>query len=136
MPQDSSEPRGPASLTSSEHQPLDISAVVERCGNDAKFASQLLEKFQTLAAGELAKLEKALAAGDSPAAVRSAHSIKSMAAYASADGASKLARQIEELGRADQLTEMTTIITALRQEIDWTISWIAKSEKVRALKRA
>jgi HPt (histidine-containing phosphotransfer) domain-containing protein len=133
---DNSKPSSPSSSTSSERQPLDVPAIVERFGNDRNFALHLLEKFQADAPGELAKLEKSLAGGDSAAATRSAHSLKSMAAYVTADKASNLACQIEELGRANQLAEMTTVVTALRQEIDWAILWIGKSEKVRALKCA
>jgi len=123
------------SLASSERQ-LDVPTIVKRCGNNAKFASQVLEKFQSLATGELTKLEKALAAGDSATAARSAHSLKSMTAYVAADKASSLAHRIEELGRTSQLAEMATMFCSLRQEIDWAISWIGQSEQVRALKSA
>jgi putative two-component system response regulator len=126
----------PGDSTPAERQALDVPAIIKRCGNDPKFAAQLLGQFQTHASGELAKLENALAAGDAASATRSAHSLKSMTAYVTAETASGLARRIEELGRASQLSEIASLVSSLRQEIDWTISWIGNSEQVQTLKRA
>jgi HPt (histidine-containing phosphotransfer) domain-containing protein len=113
-----------------------LPSIIKRCGNDPRFASQILERFRTHAARELAKLEKALAEGDGAATARVAHSLKSMSAYVSADRASGLARQIEELGHASQLAEITSVLSNLREEIDWAISWIGQSDQVRVLKGA
>ncbi len=80
--------------------PVNMDAMLKRCGGDAKFAAALMDRFQAQAGAEVAKIEKALAESDAATMQRLAHSLKSMAAYLSAETASVLAREIEELGRA------------------------------------
>jgi len=124
------------SLAGSGPQALDVAAILKRCGNDSRFASQIMERFQNQSPAELVKLEKAIAAGDAPAAARVAHTLKSMTAYVSADMASGMARRLEDLGHAGDLAGMSASLPALRAEIEWAVSWIVKSDQVRAMKCA
>jgi putative two-component system response regulator len=105
--------------------PIDLSAVLKRCGGDPKFANAVTERFRSQAGNEVTRIEQALNAGDAALLTRAAHSLKSMTAYMGADQTSALARQIEELGRENQLAKASPLLDSLRKQIDEAVGWIA-----------
>jgi putative two-component system response regulator len=107
--------------------PIDLEAVLKRCGGDTKFAEAVTQRFRAQAAAEVAKLTQALSRGDGEILYRTAHSLKSMSAYMSADCATDLARRIEELGRSDRLADVSPLVDQLRAEIDRAIAWISQN---------
>jgi putative two-component system response regulator len=107
--------------------PVDLSAVLKRCGGDAKFAAAVTERFRAQATDEVIRIEQALASGDIEAMRRAAHSLKSMTAYMAADSASELAKQIEDFGRANQLTSVPQLLVRLRQEVGAATAWITQN---------
>jgi putative two-component system response regulator len=104
--------------------PMDPVALLKRCGGDAKFAAAVTARFSAQASGEVKKIAAALSSGDADTMSRTAHSLKSMAAYLSADGASGLAKRIEDLGRAGDLGQVEPIIAQLSAEIERVLGWI------------
>ncbi len=98
--------------------PVDINALLTRCGGDANFANALMERFRLQAGSEVGLIEEGLAKGDNTTLTRAAHNIKSMSAYLSADRASELAKRIEELGHKSALSELGPAVVQLRHEID------------------
>jgi diguanylate cyclase (GGDEF)-like protein len=112
--------------------PIDMGAVLKRCGGDATFAAAVTERFRVQAGNELAKIEQALAASDAAALCRAAHSLKSMAAYMSANAAVNLAREIEDLGHAARLTETNRALAQLRTEIERAVAWITQNNATGA----
>jgi HPt (histidine-containing phosphotransfer) domain-containing protein len=113
--------------------PIDLQAVLKRCGGDAKFAGAVTERFRAHASGEVEKITQALTSGDGDALSRFAHSLKSMSAYMAADSASNLAKRIEELGRERRLTEVSPLLNDLRQEIDYISNWITQNAAAEKL---
>jgi putative two-component system response regulator len=103
---------------------LDMAAVLKRCGGDAGFASAVTERFRNSSTQEFHKIEQALNQADAPTVQRIAHTLKSMAAYVSADRASELARRIEDLGKANELAQVAPVLAQLGQEIEQVNQWI------------
>lgn len=121
--------KGSNSMSTSENNsagaPIDYSAVLKRCSGDAKFASMVIERFRAQAGTEVERVAQALAAKDFDTLRRSAHSLKSMAAFVSADSASNLARQIEELARQQQIEPVAPLFADLRTQVERAVQWIA-----------
>ena len=65
----------------------------------------------------LRKLRQALADGDAVAVMRAAHSLKGEVGYLGAGGASQAARQVEDMGRENKLTEAPETMIVLEREI-------------------
>jgi len=105
---------------------MDGAAVLKRCGGDPQFAAAVMERFRATAGGEVLKIEQAVGSGDATALQRTAHALKSMAAYVSADSASKLARQLEELGRSNEMAQVGPVLSQLAAEIEKVNQWIAR----------
>jgi HPt (histidine-containing phosphotransfer) domain-containing protein len=105
---------------------------LKRCGGHARFAAVVKGRFSAQSDGELRKLEQALASGDADTLHRTAHSLKSMAAYVAADAAMNLARQIEESARAKCLEEVPARLVSLREEIERANQWIGQNPQVEA----
>jgi HPt (histidine-containing phosphotransfer) domain-containing protein len=116
-----------APAVDSSPAPVDMDAVLKRCGGDTAFAAAVTDRFQSQAGGEVAKIERALAAGDSDALGRAAHSLKSMAAYMSADIASGIAGEIEERVRSNRIADLAPLVLRLRSEIDGVIAWLEQA---------
>ncbi|HWB53616.1 MAG TPA: response regulator, partial [Tepidisphaeraceae bacterium] len=114
------------SSSEAEISPIDASAILKRCGGDAKFAASITEHFRVQAAGEVAQIEQALASSNVDGLRRAAHNLKSMAAYVSADTASALAKEIEDLARQQQLGPIPPLLERLRSETDRAIRWISQ----------
>lgn len=117
----------PANIASVTGAPISLEAVIKRCSNDADFAAMVLKRFSNTAGGEVKKLQDALAAADAAAVQRIAHSLKSMTAYVAADSASQIARELEELGRSNDLATATARVESLHQEIDRITAWITQN---------
>jgi putative two-component system response regulator len=107
--------------------PVDLQAVLKRCGGDAKFAAAVTERFRTQAGAEVSRIDQALAVGNGEGVGRAAHSLKSMAAYMGADAATEFCRQIENLGRDNKLAEVAAPLEQLRAEITQAAKWIEEN---------
>ena len=77
---------------------------------------RVLEKFQERLPSELAELEKLLACHDVEQIAYVAHRIKGTSATISAQGLRQAAAEIEDLGRAQQASEIPTALEHLRSQ--------------------
>jgi diguanylate cyclase (GGDEF)-like protein len=127
---------GTAAPSTSSQAPIDLAAVLKRCGGDPKFAAAVTERFRTQAGAEVTKIEQALASANPEFLSRTAHTLKSMAAYMAAERAVELARQIEHLGREKQLETVAPLLAALRAEIDRATTWITQNRTETAARCA
>ena len=109
--------------------PINVDSITQRCGGDSQFVQIVMERFRLQAPNEISRIEQAIQRGDSEALRRTAHNLKSIAAYVTADAAAALCRQLEELGRANRAAEATSLLPQLRGEIDRVRSWIAENSK-------
>jgi putative two-component system response regulator len=107
--------------------PVDFAVILKLCGGDANFAGAMMERYKVNAGVEVAKIERALAAGEADGVRRAAHSLKSMAAYMSASAASALAARIESLAHGNALADVPPLLTSLRSQVELTIQWISQN---------
>jgi diguanylate cyclase (GGDEF)-like protein len=112
--------------------PIDPQVVLKRCGGSSAFAEKIMDRYAAGALGEVEQIERALTAGDADLFRRSAHSLKSMSAYVSADEASSLAAQLEELGRKKRLTEAQPLVAELRKQVERATAWIIGNRAANA----
>ena len=110
--------------------PINLDAVLNRCGGDQKFAAAVTRKFVTQAPPEVAKIEQFLLAGDVDSMRRSAHSLKSMAAFMACDSVTNLAKQIEDLGHANRLSDVTPLLPELKSNVRRATDWLAINNNV------
>jgi putative two-component system response regulator len=129
-------PRADASTPAGKIPPIDLEAVLRRCGGDPHFAAAVMEKFRNQSRGEVEKIAAALAAGDANTVGRIAHSLKSMAAYVAAQSAAELASKIEDLGRSGKLAEIEPLLVRLRQDIEESTTWLSQNSTDRRPKVA
>jgi two-component system sensor histidine kinase/response regulator len=122
--------------TAPARPPVDLKAVLKRCGGDPEFANAVTERFHAQAAGQVDRIKEALAQANGDALSRAAHSLKSMAAYVAADTASDLARRIEDLARGNDFAAIGAILAQLSEEIRTTNEWLAANVKSIAAQSA
>jgi PAS domain S-box-containing protein len=75
---------------------FDEAQLLERTGNDEEFLREIIALFERSAAGLLAQIEAAIAAGDAPGLARLAHQLKGSAATTSAERLSQAAARLED----------------------------------------
>ncbi|MBV8782056.1 MAG: Hpt domain-containing protein, partial [Phycisphaerae bacterium] len=114
-------------LAAPEPAPPSHAELMKRCGGDAKFAAAVIEKFSKQAPIEVRHMTDALSAGDVATVTRLAHSLKSMAAYVSADAAASIANKIEQSGRSNQSGEIQPELLKLAAEVDRVIKWFERT---------
>jgi HPt (histidine-containing phosphotransfer) domain-containing protein len=78
---------------------FDAAAMLRNLGNDLSIANMLLEGLCSDLPADLSALELALQSGDTPLALRKAHTIKSLAASGGAQPLAEQARELEKLCR-------------------------------------
>jgi HPt (histidine-containing phosphotransfer) domain-containing protein len=77
-------------------------------GGDTAFVNDLIEAYLADSAGQLERIDAALAADDAKALVRPAHTLKSSSATVGAMDLSSLARTLEMAGRSGSLDDAET----------------------------
>jgi PAS domain S-box-containing protein len=97
---------------------VDYDALLARCMGDPAFAMRVAQKFQVSSRVAWDNLLAGFKAGDAAGTARFAHSIKGAASNMSANKLTDLARKIEELGKAGDLSVADEIVTQLGVELD------------------
>ncbi len=92
---------------------LDLEGLVEGAGGDEALARRLLARFQQDFPARLEQLRAALAAGDTEAAHRCAHSLKGSLATIRAHQAQEIARRLDEAARQGALAAARGELPAL-----------------------
>jgi CheY-like chemotaxis protein len=90
--------------------PLNAATLLERCMFDPRIARKILDMFVKQIPLSMEQLQRHLAARDAAEVARVAHSIKGAAANASAERVREFAFEIEELGRAADLTAAALLV--------------------------
>ncbi len=113
-------------FSSSDFEPIDLSALFDRCMGDLDRIGETLTMFVEDSAVRLADLEHQLEAGDATAARRTAYALRGSAASLSANQLSTYAEQIESLSRAGDLPAAETYLSMLRDELDKCVCAVPK----------
>ena len=91
---------------------------LDRIGGDEALLRDLCEIFLQESPKLLQKLQQAVAAGDSDAVMRAAHSLKGESSYLGAGATSQVARQLEEMGRSQNPSRAKDTFAALERELE------------------
>jgi two-component system sensor histidine kinase/response regulator len=95
----------------------DKTEALDRIGGDEQLLQELCEIFLEESPKLLQKLHQAVAAGDADAVMRAAHSLKGESSYLGAGGTSQAARQLEEMGRGNDLSRAGETLGVLEREV-------------------
>ena len=90
---------------------------LDRIGGDEELLRDLCQIFLEESPKLLEKLQQAVAAGDSDGVMRAAHSLKGESSYLGAGGTSQAARQLEEMGRNQDLSRASNVLAVLEREV-------------------
>jgi len=88
-----------------------------RIGGDEELLRELCQIFLEESPKLLEKLRQAVTAGDADAVMRAAHSLKGESSYLGAGGTSQAARQLEEMGRSNDLSGAGDTVAVLEREV-------------------
>jgi CheY-like chemotaxis protein len=88
-----------------------------RIGGDEELLRELCQIFLEESPKLLEKLRQAVTAGDADAVMRAAHSLKGESSYLGAGGTSQAARQLEEMGRGNDLSRAGDTVAVLEREV-------------------
>jgi two-component system, sensor histidine kinase and response regulator len=88
-----------------------------RIGGDEELLRELCQIFLEESPKLLEKLRQAVTAGDADALMRAAHSLKGESSYLGAGGTSQAARQLEEMGRSNDLSRAGDTVAVLEREV-------------------
>ena len=95
----------------------DRTQALDRIGGDEQLLRDLCQIFLEESPKLMAKLRHALAAGDCDGLMRAAHSIKGESSYLGAGRTSEAARQLEDMGRNQDLAHAGHTLAELEREI-------------------
>ncbi|MGB7586770.1 MAG: Hpt domain-containing protein, partial [Terriglobales bacterium] len=95
----------------------DRAAALERVEGDEELLQDICRIFLEESPKLITQLEQAVAQADSEAVSRAAHSLKGESGYLGAANVSQMAKQLEAMGRARELSHASAILAQLRKEM-------------------
>jgi two-component system sensor histidine kinase/response regulator len=118
----STDARGPSTEGHSEGLPrkpvnLDFGQILKRLGAGEELFHEVIEIFIDEAPKKLDTLRRALAEGDAALVEKTAHSMKGELGYLGIAEVSQKARDLEELGRKQQLDQASQLFTSFETEV-------------------
>jgi two-component system sensor histidine kinase/response regulator len=105
---------------------------LERVLGDEKLLDEVCDIFLQESPKLLRKLQEAVAAGDAGEVMRAAHSLKGESSYLSAAGTCQAARELEEMGRKQELTGAGDTLATLEHEMAGLLLDLKKLPEVRS----
>lgn len=103
----------------SDRQVVDFDQALERVAGDESMLRELAEIFLEESPGWLDDIEASIADGDAEGVFRAAHDIKGSTEVFQAESAVQAAKQLEQMGRDDDLEEADEAFGALKAEVVW-----------------
>ncbi len=100
-----------------EDSPIDTQALLTRCFGNAAFAVSLLDELESSSAERLGAIRHAANQHDPRATADAAHTLKGAASVLSATAIQQAAAQIEATARAGDLTEISSMVENLAQQL-------------------
>jgi PAS domain S-box-containing protein len=88
-----------------------------RIGGDEELLRDLCHIFLEESPKLMLKLQQAVAAGDADGVMRAAHSLKGETSYLGANRTSRAARELEEMGRDQNLSQASDTLATLEREV-------------------
>jgi two-component system, sensor histidine kinase and response regulator len=107
-----------SSPPSDDAAPVDFGSLRRRCLGNRKLAGKALETFASSIGSYVEELARHLQSGDARSAAAAAHRIKGAAGNVSATQVLRLASQLEELTRGDDVAQTEPLLNELHTEIE------------------
>jgi two-component system, sensor histidine kinase and response regulator len=107
-----------AAASAATDPPIDLVSLQRRCLGNRKLAAKALGKFEASVVADFRALEQWVQGGDAKAAAAAAHKIKGAAGNVSAEQVRRVAAELEQLAKSDQLTDAHDVVTQLQKEVD------------------
>jgi PAS domain S-box-containing protein len=109
-----------------ESQTIDLGSALDRAMGDKSFLEMLLGEFIKSLPDQIDSLRSVIASEDAEALTRQAHTLKGASANLSADGISAVARQLENMGRAGDMSEGDQKLGELEAEINRLAKYVSQ----------
>jgi len=103
-------------LETGEKVPMNLDKAIEEFEGDKEFLMEVLEGFMGNVRGQIKTIRRAISDGDAEAVRGEAHAIKGGAANMTADALSKVAFELENIGRSGVLDKGTETLEKLEKE--------------------
>lgn len=107
------------SVDRSDQQVVDFDEALERVAGDETMLRELAEIFLEQSPQWLDAIEDSIESGHPEGVFRAAHDIKGSVEVFQADSAVQAAKQLEEMGRNENLEEADEAFGALKAELVW-----------------
>lgn len=107
------------SSSESPEEVVDFDEALNRVAGDEQMLRELAEIFLEESPGWVEKIETSIANGESEGVFRAAHDIKGSTEVFRAESATKAAKQLEKMGRNDDLSDADEAFGALKAELVW-----------------
>jgi len=109
-----------------ESQTIDLDSALDRAMGDKSFLEMLLGEFIKSLPDQIDSLRSVIESEDAEALTRQAHTLKGESANLSADGISAVARQLENMGRAGDMSEGDQKLGELEAEINRLAKYVSQ----------
>jgi HPt (histidine-containing phosphotransfer) domain-containing protein len=104
-------------MAGSEVLPIDLERIHDATGGDPEFLAELVEIFLEDAELRLREIAGAVAAGDPGELRKTAHKLKGSSANMGADGLMSMAKSLEDMGHAGEMSVAETQLPHLEAEL-------------------
>jgi two-component system sensor histidine kinase/response regulator len=126
-PRAKDKPGPEAAAGRSEASPIDVDALLNRCIGNADLACTLLDKFQSQVEGMVRELAETARGGDSKSFARLSHTLKGTAASLAAENIRRVAFEMEQLGKQQDLEKAAGELDRLRREVDACLAYVPQA---------
>jgi Amt family ammonium transporter len=104
--------------------PFDVEGLLTRCFGNLDFAWSLLEEFETSGCERVEAIRRSAAQQDAHAAAEAAHALKGAAGILCATSLSKVAAQVEAMGRSGDLEGIGPLVDELAHELQQCLTYL------------
>jgi two-component system, sensor histidine kinase and response regulator len=122
-------PEAPTDAEPATDAVFDLTTALTSVGGDRDLLDELLAAFARDAPARMDAVRQAIAGGDAAELMREAHSLKGALQVLGATTAAGLARGLEALGRAGDVSGASEIVAALDREVDRLLRYSTASEQ-------
>ncbi len=102
---------------STEGVPIDLEKALARAAGDKAFLEEMLQHFLSNLPDQVRQLKETLEASDTDGLAKQAHSLKGAAGTLGAERIASVAKQLEQTGRAGDLSNVGVLLEELDQEL-------------------
>jgi HPt (histidine-containing phosphotransfer) domain-containing protein len=115
---DSPGPAGPQA-------PFDREGALAQVGGDPSFLWDVVQTFRTEGPQLLARIREAASAGDGDRLRRAAHTLRGAASVLAAGAVTRLAGQLEDVGRSGRMTDAAAVLAVLEERFGELLTALA-----------